>query len=198
MRRMKPRYRQAANTYSLSDPVWTQARVIASPLAWRWLSSAGSLTWRLKQLSPNFAVTLMKSGHGFVLPDEWASIALPKRQQVWQRDVCLTLDDEPMVVAHSITSLTGVKQVWKSLYTLARRPLAEVLFTDPSVLRLPLSYARINPFHPLYQQVKQIDKHLSEPLWARRSIFVRNNTPLMVTEIFLPALWKRIYRSHDA
>ncbi|WP_018152407.1 chorismate--pyruvate lyase family protein [Leeia oryzae] len=190
---MKYRHLQSSLKHPLYDPVWHSGRVLANAQDWAWLGSAGSLTWRLKQLSPDFAVTLMRSVADMPTFDEWRSIGLTKPGKVWTRDVCLTLEGEPMVVAHSITPLAGIRHVWRSLHTLARRPLAELLFTDPAVIRLPLAYAKVSMNHPLHQQARQILPHLSCPLWARRSVFVRHAVPLMVTEVFLPNLWNKIH-----
>jgi len=75
-----------------------------------------------------------------------------------------------------------------SLRGLGNRPLAEALFTDPLVSRRPLEFVRVDFRHPLWKRARQVFGKPFPALWARRSLFMKRGRPLMVTEVFLPAL----------
>ena len=58
----------------------------------------------------------------------------------------------------------------KRLRTLNDRPLGELLFQDPFLVRQQLEITRSGDF------------------WGRRSLFYSHHRPLLVAEFFLPAL----------
>ena len=62
------------------------------------------------------------------------------------------------------------------------------MFTDPLVSRGPLEFVRIDARHPLGRRARQVFGRGFPVLWARRSRFVKRGRPLLVTEVFLPAL----------
>ena len=69
------------------------------------------------------------------------------------------------------------------------RPLAAVLFDDPRVRRAPLEAARLDARDSRWHHAARATGHDDLPaLWARRSAFHRGGVPLLITEIFLPAI----------
>jgi chorismate--pyruvate lyase len=78
---------------------------------------------------------------------------------------------------------------------LRTRPLAELLYSDSSVWRSPLTSRRIDARDPLYKlAARQTPHEKPHAFVARRSVFLRLDAPLMVTECFLPALWSFLAR----
>jgi len=67
------------------------------------------------------------------------------------------------------------------------RPLGAALFTDPRIRRLMLRQRVLSRSHELYQRAARFVTFNSMP-WARRSLFIAGNSPILVTEVFLPGV----------
>ncbi len=108
---------------------------------------------------------------------------------LWQREVLLLADGEPVVFARSLVAATAIPAAWHLLHGLGGRPLATVLFDDPRVRRSPLEAARLDARDPRWHHAAAaLGEPALPPLWARRSAFRRHGAPLLVTEVFLPAI----------
>jgi chorismate--pyruvate lyase len=156
---------------------------------WRpWLAWRGSLTWRIREREPDFRVRIVRQGPRRPNDDEYRQLGQPKHRHAFVREVLLLAKGEPVVLAHSIAAWRELSGVWRGLRGLGTRPLAEALFTDPLVRRGPLEYVRLDARHPLWRQAAALSGRPLPVLRARRSRFVKRGRPLLVTEVFLPAL----------
>jgi chorismate--pyruvate lyase len=118
------------------------------------------------------------------------------------REVLLVCDNVPQVFARSIlpiSSLTGSEQ---ALAHLGNQPLGQVLFNNPTLSRQGLEVSAFSAGTGVARLAKKLitqlpsDRAIStKPLWGRRSIFMINNKPLMVAEVFLPTAYA-YYRAH--
>jgi chorismate--pyruvate lyase len=154
----------------------------------RWVSDHGSLTLRLQAVCPRLRVQRLRQAIAPANFDECAALGLRPGQRALIREVLLICGDTPLVYAHSVIPLAGLRGPWVGLSKLGNRPLGATLFADPNVRRAALEYHTLDARHPLYQPAVA---HLAEPprgLWMRRSQFVLEHRPLLVTEVFLPAL----------
>jgi chorismate--pyruvate lyase len=157
-----------------------------------WLTIGGSLTAHLRTLGV-VDVRVTREVVGLPWPDERDALRLAPRDRAWIREVVLAVDGVPYVAAHSVTPLGASFGVWQAMRRLYARPLAELLYGNAGVTRSALSNRRVNARHPLYALgIAQIPEPLPYSLVARRSVFVRQKMPLMVTECMLPALWERL------
>jgi chorismate--pyruvate lyase len=120
--------------------------------------------------------------------DEYDALGQTHRRFAFVREVVLHAAGRPVVLAHSIALRRDLDGAWRGLRGLGTRPLAAMLFVDPLVRRGPFEYARVDRRHPLWQRARQLFGRELPALWARRSRFTRQERPLMVTEVFLPAL----------
>lgn len=156
----------------------------------RWLTDRGSLTARIKAHFPAF--NLKRLGQSLKVPyrDERRHMDFRPGELAVVREVLLKSGDTPLVFAHSIVARRDVRGVWRGLSRLGARPLAEMLFHDPTVARLPMEYHRIDARHPLFRRAHTVAPFTAKSLWARRSVFVKHGRPLLVTEVFLPAVTK--------
>ncbi len=159
-----------------------------SPGHWRpWLLDRGSLTQRLVALSGGqFRVQVLAQRIAVPRLSERRALGLPPRQLALIREVVLRGRDQPWVFARSVlplASLTGSLRRWRKLDA---RPLGARLFSYPQLRRGALETANLRaaalPLHP--------DTSLppETKLWGRRSLFFVHGKPLLVCEIFLPAL----------
>jgi chorismate--pyruvate lyase len=102
--------------------------------------------------------------------------------------VSLCCDGVQVVFAHSVLPRSSLRGAWHNLGRLGAKPLGAVLFANPEVTRTPLAFRKLLPHHALYTRAVE---HLAERpacLWARRSVFMLNNAPILVTEVFLPGV----------
>jgi chorismate--pyruvate lyase len=110
----------------------------------------------------------------------------------WVREVVLLADGLTVVFARSVL-LPRARTAWPLFFRAGKRPLGALLFDDPAVCRGPLEVARIDPRHSLWRLATHYGllssaTPLHAPLWARRSLFWRKGQPLLVQELFLPAI----------
>lgn len=157
-----------------------------------WLTRGGSLTAHLRTLG-EVAVRVTREVVATPWADEHAALDVAPRAPVWVREVVLSVDGTPFVAAHSIAPLAASTGVWQAMRRLRTRPLAELLYSDSSVARSALVSRRLTERHPLYRlAAREMDDAHPQALVARRSVFARHGSPLMVTECMLPALWAHL------
>ncbi len=155
-----------------------------------WLHDHGSLTLRIRQRCEKFHVQNVYNGLNLSSRDETNTLQLPRRQNIYTRDVFLYADGKPVVFAHSVVAAQHLLGAWHTLQHLGNRPLGALLFSHPLVQRAPLRFRSITAGHPLYRHAVQTLDTAPSQLWARRSVFTLHGAPLLVTEVFLPNILK--------
>ncbi|MFY9329260.1 MAG: chorismate lyase [Georgfuchsia sp.] len=151
-----------------------------------WLAAGGSLTAHIRRAGHDFRVRRLVQRCMSALPEE--RVLLGHRRGVTVREVLLMEGDVPLVFAHSVVSQRRTRGPWRAVRGLGSRPLAELLFADRSIVRHPLHYRAVTAIDPLGQRILQALPQTKFPLWARRSAFYKRGAPLLVTEVFLPAI----------
>jgi chorismate--pyruvate lyase len=162
-----------------------------------WLLDEGSLTARLKSHSNHFQVKVIGEQQQFCSAAEACDL-IKVGEPVLVREVLLYCDNLPQVFARSllpIASLTGEEQI---LANLGEQPLGQVLFNNASLQRLRLELSSFDIDSSVVNLATQLatthddsvggntSKIPKQMLWGRRSIFMLENKPLMVAEVFLP------------
>ena len=150
-----------------------------------WLTSRGSLTARIKAHVNDFNLVRLMQLTQLPNIDERRELGLRRGEHAIVREVLLRDNERVLVFAHSIASRRDLRGAWRGLSRLGSRPLAEMLFNDPTVVRLPIEYRRIDSRHPLYRRAQQAATFAAKDAWARRSVFLKQGAPLLVTEVFL-------------
>ncbi|MCV6590727.1 MAG: chorismate lyase [Marinobacterium sp.] len=150
---------------------------LQAPLQWRdWLLDRGSLTRRLVQLSnSNFRVEVLGQHWAIPTASERKALGMRCRQKALIREVQLIGHDQAWVYARSILPAATLTGRQRQLALLGSRSLGTMLFSEPTMQRSPL-------------QISQLHLHTGETAWARRSVFNLAGKPLLVCEVFLPAL----------
>ena len=174
--------------YTFKDTFWNVATHGAESALLPWLRDHGSLTQRIQQRCEHFSVVNVKSGQARIALDESALLHIAPQQLAWSREVFLCADDQPVVFAHSACRVIDLRGDWQALRGLGSRPLGAVLFSHPQVVRQPLHYKALPSHHPLYRRAAVGLLNPPARLWARRSLFYLNHSPLLVTEVFLPCI----------
>ena len=153
-----------------------------------WLTDRGSLTQRLKARHADFCVCPVARGLARPFPDEINVLSLRPQTLAYVRDVLLFGGGHARVFAHSVLPRGTLRGTWWGITHLGTKSLGEVLFTDPRIQRLGLSMRRLDARHPLYRAAQRHTRIDAHQLWARRSVFCLDGRPLLVTEVFLPAI----------
>ena len=153
-----------------------------------WLTSRDSLTSRIKAHVGNFNLVRLKQIVQRPNIDERRELGLRIGELAVVREVLLRDGDRVLVFAHSVVARRDLVGVWRGLSRLGTRPLAEMLFNDPTVVRLPMEYRKIDSRHPLYRRAQQVTAFSAAALWARRSVFLKHGRALLVTEVFLTTM----------
>jgi len=166
-----------------------RARLSSARLPYRgWLADRGSLTRRLKERCRAFQVRPLRQELDRPLPDERGRVGLRPGELALVREVYLICGEMPVVFAHSVLMPEDLRGVWNSVSRQGAKPLGEALFSDPRVRRAPLEYRALGRHHALYRRASQLLPDPPAQLWARRSLFSLHARPLLVTEVFLPAV----------
>ena len=168
-----------------------QRRLMPAELA-AWLVDTGSLTRRVKKQCQNgFSVDLLGNSWIKPLTDECLSLRLPLNELSYQREVRLMDGDRANVYARTVVPRATYLNMPHRFNQLGSRPLGELLFTDPTVERGPIEIACLKPGQWLYEMALLEEDVRPKALWGRRSHFYIAGKPLLVNEIFLPALHRR-------
>ncbi|MBJ7263167.1 MAG: chorismate lyase [Burkholderiaceae bacterium] len=166
---------------------------LLSPAQAFWLQRPGALTNGLRALG-QVDLRVTREFACAVPSEEAHALQVPKRTQVWVREVVMAIDGIDRVSARSLTPLLASHGVWSGIRRLNTRPLADMLYGDTDIVRSPFAWRQLMPGDPFYGAVRGQGGVAYVPnragcLLARRSVFWRKRQPLIVAECFLPAFW---------
>lgn len=150
-----------------------------------WLLDPNSLTARLKSHCHHFRVELL--GQRVELCQASEAVALIQAgEQVLVREVLLFCDEKPQVFARSLLPLSSLTGTEQALANLGTQSLGQVLFNNPSLERQSIEVSEFDRNSCVAKLAHDLQLNVASNLWGRRSIFVLENKPLMVAEVFLP------------
>ena len=155
----------------------------------------GALTLGLRQIGHVSLSVIRERPEGLSRDEAWCIERYP-RSAVWIREVLMSINGTPCVFARSLTPLAASHGAWQGIRKLRNRPLADILYHEPSIRRSAFEVARIQRHMPLYGTYLQTrpDSGVAFPrLLARRSVFWKSGQPLLVSECFLPAFWRMLF-----
>ena len=167
---------------------WQPLPLIGDAQLRRWLLDRGSLTRRIQMRCQNFRLDVLSQGFARACRDEYAVIEEHRGTRCFVREVSLNCGSQPVVFAHTVVAPRALKGAWRMLLRLGTHPLGAALFADPCIKRYPLRFRQLNGRHALYKRACMLINECPAKLWARRSLFVLRGSPLLVTEVFLPAI----------
>ncbi|MBC7944908.1 MAG: chorismate lyase [Burkholderiales bacterium] len=172
----------------MHDSEWKRAAPHPDSPYRTWLLDRGSLTQRIQSRCAAFSVRGLRQRLARPCRDEVRELDLPARELALTREVFLYCKATPVVFAHTVLQRTALRGPWHLLATQGSKPLGATLFSNPKVARLPLHFKRLTARHELFQRAQRMLKAPPDCLWARRSLFIVERAPLMVTEVFLPGI----------
>jgi chorismate--pyruvate lyase len=153
-----------------------------------WLFEPHSLTAKLKRRSQHFNVKVL-SEQVFNLTTEQQTLLNCTAVSALNREVLLLCDNIPVVYAQSWLPDNQLQnQPSNPLHNMGERPLGDVIFQDPQLMRIDIEIARFNSQHPLQQLVTQLSLP-EQTLLGRRSVFSLKDYKFLVCEVFLPGAY---------
>jgi chorismate--pyruvate lyase len=176
------------------EPRWAPARQwrrgVAPAEVWDWLLDASSLTRRLQSAcGERFYVRVLRQGWGYPLASERRVLKIRRRgERAMIREVRLMCGERPWVFARTVIPVRSLRGAQRRLAYLGGKSLGAALFADPHVRRGEVEVARFGA------EVSMFGHALTtlprpETVWGRRSVFRSHGKLLLVSEIFLPALF---------
>lgn len=181
----------AVNTGTI--PVWSRyerwMRSRIPPGLVPWLRDSGSLTDRLKKACDGcFEVRVMDEGWQRPRLDEACALGMPGGRIGWVRQVQLLCNGTPWVFARTVVPVTTLSGAQRRLAHLGNRPLGAFLFADPGMQRGVVELACIRKGQAMFSEAGTGLKRKPVVIWGRRSVFRVGDKPLLVAELFLPAV----------
>lgn len=167
---------------------WYPVPVTASINIRWWLLHRDSLTRLIQQRCNKFSVDPIFQSLAPGYADELVMMNLRRGELALVREVYLYCGDIPVVFAHSVVARKHLQGAWRGLSRLGNRSLGTMLFTNPMIKRAEFGYKQLNIHHPLFKRACQRLQTPPASLWARRSLFTLQGQPILVTEVFLPAI----------
>lgn len=157
-----------------------------------WLVDTASLTRRLQRLCPrDFNVRLLAQRWQRPLRNERHALDMRDHEFGLVRQVHLACGARPLVFARTVIPAATLRGGLRRYAHLGNRPLGALLFADRRVRRGGIEIAEITPEHALYRVITGGQGAVEGAVWGRRSVFTLAGFPLLVGEIFLPALTRR-------
>ena len=155
-----------------------------------WVMEPRSLTRRFRRACPGrFRLRVLCQHWQRPLREEAQVLAMAPHELGIVRHVLLLCRDTPWVFARSIIPARTFKESGRRLATLGTRPLGRILFSDRTLRRTQVQVCEMTPEHPLFQLAASCLEQQPGAAWARRSVFLLRNRPLLVNEVFLPEVF---------
>ncbi len=173
------------------EPQWRDlTRDEEIPVALReWMLTPESLTQKVQsRCGGRFHLEIVR--HGWVRPqlNERRLLLMPDAARALCREVVLCCDRIPLIFARTIIPHSTLRGAGHRLSQLGRKPLGELLFRDHSVLRSGLQVACVASGNAMLKGIRLKSGKKDHSVWGRRSVFFFAGQPLLVSEMFLPAI----------
>ena len=174
-----------------STNAWQQGPIALANAPQRyWLSRPGALTAGLRELGV-LTLQVITEQTALAADDEAQALRLTAHNRVRIREICMSINGTPCILARSVTRFESSLGVWRGVRHLGSRPLADLLYDDRTVRRGPFEMSRISRSQGIGRLVHRQMSSLtaSDAVLARRSVFYRHHQALLVCEAFLPVFW---------
>ena len=154
-----------------------------------WLFDAGSMTQKLTAAGNKpLVVKLLSSEHQDISEQEQQLLNCQISTTTFVREVVMQVDGLSWVYGRTVIPDETLKGSGRQLKQLGTKSLGDILFKNKKNLRLSMEIAKINNHHDLFPQLlAEVREDKALELWARRSMFLFEDSPLLVQEVFLPS-----------
>ncbi|WP_144392935.1 chorismate--pyruvate lyase family protein [Pleionea sediminis] len=146
-----------------------------------WLTFRGSLTEKMEQVSGSpMSVKILNQGMLPIYSEERAFLNLSERQWGWVREVELSFDGVPWVLARTVIPQKSLVKNIRRITLLRDKPLGPLLFHRLNAQRCEIDFERVNSTSWTHHIAQNL-------LWCRRSTFLIQQKILLLRELFLPS-----------
>ncbi len=135
----------------------------------------------------DFNIELMSESLQRAMSDESQFLSLQSDELTFIRKSRLKCGDQAVVYARTIMPQKTIEGENQWLTTLGTKPLGDILFNDENTYRTDMRYAKIPVDCELHREATE-GLDITSELWGRQSLFYTVQQPLLITEIFLPAI----------
>jgi len=151
-----------------------------------WLNLKTSLTAKLRRECAELRVEILSETYEEPMLSEAQALGLSITDKAWVRCVLLKCQNQNWVYARTIIPNLQPQNPWHELQTLGTKPLGEILFEMNNIDRSPFGFGQdlISVWPHLNTQISPAKQ--KKMGYARRSLFQRQQHPLLLTEVFLP------------
>jgi len=151
-----------------------------------WLFDVSSLTARIIDLcGKNFSVRVLSQNWQAMTAEEASAMSLRHVHAALVREVLLCCGEEPLVYARTVIPVTTLQGAQRRYANMGNRPLGAMLFADRTMLREAVQVGRLPAQHEAGKYAES-----GEPVWGRRSVFRVAGKPILVSEYFLPEIFR--------
>jgi chorismate--pyruvate lyase len=163
-----------------------------APRQWQsWLGDTGSLTQKIEQvIDQKLEVLVLRDCRQSLDSDEGRYFHF-KIKHCRVREVLLCVNGVPLVMARSVIPTMSSSGSNHEVLRLGKKPLGAVLFAKTRMHshKKPLrEIACLDQQSTLWKKCVRLYPDLPSASWARRTLYQLKGRPLLVSEIFLPAL----------
>lgn len=178
---------------TLSNPNNPSQLSMVPPELHSWITDNGSLTQKLVAASDGaFEVRVLQEKWQMVDDvEERKLLGLDSGDEALVREVVLCCFGSPWVYARSVLPATTLVGPEEQLQFLENKPLGALLFTHPDMRRGSIHLSRLSAETVNQRVGAAVHEGLTEPVWGRSSLFFLSDKPLLVSEYFLPAVYRQ-------
>lgn len=154
-----------------------------------WLQCESSLTEKLITTAGEARLQLLNEF--WQLPDDWACqrLSIEPATQVWYREILMVASHHRCWYARSIYPKATHDAGLSLFFRLKNEPLGHLIFNNPDIQRIELSYYPIDIRMPEYQYLTPDLTQQNPVLWSRLSTFLLyQQFRFYLLEIMLPGL----------
>ena len=163
---------------------------IRNKLLFLFLFENGSLTRLIQdRCKSKFHIDLINESWCEAMPEELNLLSLRNHEITFVRESYLNCNNEKLVYARTVIPRQTLKKDNQKLMRLGQKPLGEILFKNNNIYRKEIRYAKIPIQNRLYKKAIK-DNNGPKKIYGRQSIFYIKNRPILVIEVFLPAIIK--------
>lgn len=150
-----------------------------------WVYESGSLTQRLRaEYGAGVAVKVLFQQWQSPFLTESQRLHLPYHRYSLIREVLLHVGNKPLILARTVLPQTTINVAKHKLSNLGTRPLGEVIFSYPNLVRWETDICCI-PEKIWSTQLKQ-QVEIADFVYGRRTVYAIERQPMVVSEFFMP------------
>lgn len=157
----------------------------------QWLLLRTSMTTRLQAVvGGRLSVKILQQSWARPEPDERQLLGLPAAHYCLIREVELSIDGQLLMVARSVLPVGRLTEQYQKLPGLTTKPLGKWLFSQPQLQRSEFQFRQYVKKDSLCQRLAANRVDAATGRWGRRSTFSVPQQKLLLTEVFMPELFR--------